>query len=122
MAIALLENPFVLDRFGREKTEGAVLEYRGVALRLGVVPVLVIPENNDTRLGAVWMAVLVDLDLENAHGRKSSRNDTLALQCEVLLLGDAFEHLVLLQPPFFFGIRVEPDLTVRIGGVNGLEE
>ena len=122
MAIALLENTFVLDRFGREKTEGAVLEYRGVALRLVVIPVLVIPENDNTRLGAVRLAVLVELDLENAHGRENSRNETLTLQREVLLLGDALEHPVLLEPPFFFGVQVEPNFTIRIGWMNGLDE
>ena len=99
MAIALLENAFVLDRFGGEKTEGAVLEYRGVALQLGVVPVLVIPENNNARLGAVGFAVLVELDLENAHGWESSRNETLMLQRKILLLGDALKHPVLFKPP-----------------------
>ena len=122
MAIALLENAFVLDRFGREKTEGAVLKDRGVALRLGVIPVLVVPEDDDTRLGAVGFAVLVELDLENAHGREGSRNETLALQRKVLLLGDALNHTVLLKPPFFFGVRVEPDLTIGVGRVDGLEE
>ena len=95
---------------------------RGVALRLVVVPVLVIPENDDTRLGAVGFAVLVELDLENAHGRESSRNKTLTLQREVLLLGDALEHPVLLEPPFFFGVRVDPNFTVGIGRMNGLDE
>ena len=122
MAIALLENTFVLDRFGREKTEGAVLKDRGVALRLGVIPVLVVPEDDDTRLGTVGFAVLVELDLENAHGREGSGNETLTFQREVLLLGDALEHLVLLEPPFFFGIRVEPNLTIRVGRVDGLEK
>ena len=74
------------------------------------------------RLGAVGLAVLVELDLENAHGREDSRNETLAFQRKVLLLGDALEHPVLLEPPFFFGIRVEPNLTIGVGRVDGLEK
>ena len=111
-----------LTAFGREKTEGAVLEYRGVVLRLGVVPVLVIPENDNTRLGAVGLAVLVELDLENAHGRESSRNETLTFQREVLLLGDALEHPVLLEPPFFFGVQIKPKFAIRVRRMNGLDE
>ena len=65
--VALLEDAFVLDRFGDEKSETGVLQNRSEAFRFCIIRILVISENDDAGLGATTVAVFVVFEDDDAH-------------------------------------------------------
>jgi hypothetical protein len=103
-AVALLENAAVASGHGGEKAKAGVLENRRVALGLVVDSIFVVAKDNDARFGAMWAAILVWLDNQDAHGGHGLGNNALAAQGEVLLLADPVENVERLKPPFFLQV------------------
>jgi len=87
-AVALLKDALVANSFGREETEGVVLEDRGISLRTLVDVVLKVTEDYDTGFGSSGVSILVCFDDKDTHGGNGLGNFTGSAQREILFLGD----------------------------------
>lgn len=70
LTVSLLQYFLGLQCFGAEKTNGAIFDYRGIALRLGPIAVLMIAEHHNARFGSVRFAIFVWFNHQDTHRRE----------------------------------------------------
>jgi hypothetical protein len=77
-----------------------------------------VPEHNDARFSLKQKKVLVLFNGQDAHGLRSSflSKSTILAKSDFAICVKAFYAMLLVV------ITLEPDLTIRMGGCQGLEQ
>ena len=88
----------------------------------GVVPVFKVAQDYNPGFGLMRFTILVGLDNEDTHRRYGFWDYVLTSQIEILLFVYLFINVMLFQPILFLKIGIQPDLSIRVGRLESLDE
>ncbi len=105
LTIALSKRTTFLHHEADKETKRVATKNRGKAIAFTPNPVLMIPQDNDTRFRTKGEEILILFNCEDTHGRDGARCSFFA-QCTVFPKGDLPERTHTLDAPFFFEVTL----------------
>ncbi len=103
-----------------KETERITTEYGAKPVQLGPDTVFMVPEHDNVRFSLKWKKILVLFISQDAHGGECLRSSFL-LKSTILAESDFVISVKAFNATLLLVIALKPDLTIRMGGHQGLE-